>query len=105
MRVLTDEIFGTRVEVGEIAPPTAGDADFLTRCFRVIYDQRVGTSVGGGHKACGASAKDEGVDLHVPQVAQACRFGKCGSLRRGYLRQDDTVRGAQFAVEFLVYMR
>ena len=50
------------MQIGEIAPPTAGDADFLACCLGMIDDQDIGAGMGGTHHAGSARAEDEGGD-------------------------------------------
>jgi hypothetical protein len=56
MRVFAEEVLGRAIHIGEVAAPAAGDADFLTRFFSVIDDERVWPCLGGAHKASGACA-------------------------------------------------
>src|SRR5262249_37809726 len=39
MRIARDELFRRAVEIGEIAPPAAGDADLLRRFFGMVDDE------------------------------------------------------------------
>ena len=65
MRVLRQVVFRGDVQIGEIATPAAGDADFLTRRFGVVNHQAVATCMGGTHHASSASAKNHGVYIHA----------------------------------------
>ncbi len=65
MRIGRQEIVRAAMQVGEIAAPAAGDADFLARFFGLINDQRVRPRMGRAHHAGGTGTEDESVDLHV----------------------------------------
>ena len=53
MRVLAQKVFGRAVDIGKVAPPPAGDADFLARCLGMIDDQHISAHMGRAHHACG----------------------------------------------------
>jgi len=59
VRILREEIFRTDVAIGEIAAPTAGDANALADLFHVIDEQHAqatATGLRGAHHAGSAGA-------------------------------------------------
>ena len=56
MRVFREEILWARVDIGEVATPTAGYADFLAWVFGVIEHQRARTRMDRAHHTSGACA-------------------------------------------------
>jgi hypothetical protein len=64
MRVLGNEILWASVDIGEIAAPTAGDADFLPWVLCVIQNQCVAARVDRAHHAGGAGPKNNRIPHH-----------------------------------------
>ena len=82
MRVPPQEALEPDVEIGEIAPSAARDADLLAGCLRVIDDERVRPGMGSAHHAGGAGAEDQGLDFHRLPLTTGPRLGQgAGSVR------------------------
>ena len=64
MGVFGEEVFRPGIEIGEVAAPTAGNADLFTRRLGMIQHENARPGMGGAHHAGGAGAKDQRVDLH-----------------------------------------
>jgi hypothetical protein len=66
MRVLRQKLFGAGMNIGEIASPAAGDADFLASGLGVIDEQNSSpapSGFGGAEHASSACADDQGVEI------------------------------------------
>lgn len=60
------EVFGTGVEIGEVAAASSGDEDLFASAFGVIQDSDgVASAAGleGAHEASGPCAEDEDVEM------------------------------------------
>lgn len=78
VRVFGEEVFGAGVEVGEVAPASAGDEDFLAGEVCVVEqgDAAAATSgFDGAHQTGGACSDDEDVDLALVHGAPRCCSG------------------------------
>jgi hypothetical protein len=76
MRVLRQVIRGLCIEIGEIAPTTARDADLLARGACVVDDQNARSRMGRAHHAGRAGAKDDRLILHLRRLARIAAVGK-----------------------------
>jgi len=76
MRVLGQEVRGLCIHIGEIAAPTARNADFLACFLGVIHNKYPSTRVGGTHQARGACANDDRIPIHIGGVPLSWRESK-----------------------------
>ena len=66
MRVVRQEAFGRRPEIGEVAAPPAGYQDFGARLIGVFKQQNLAATLPSSqraHQPCRASAKNDGVEI------------------------------------------
>ena len=86
MRVVADEVplrgADIQVAVGEVAAPTARDADFLRDFLAVVQHQHVKPTLSGDsstEQACGTGANDDGIEmLHGRQCMRGCCAERVG---------------------------
>ena len=79
MGILAQETLRRAVEVREIAAAPAGDADLLTRRFRVIDDQDAPARMGGTHHAGSPGSDDHRIELHGAALAPGGPRGQAGA--------------------------
>jgi hypothetical protein len=63
-RIIREEVFPARVDVGEVAAAAAGDADFLARLFGMVDDEDTAPSPARrqrAEKTSAARANDDGI--------------------------------------------
>jgi hypothetical protein len=76
MRILRQKGMRRAMQVGEIAPPTAGDPYFLARGPRVIDQQNRSARVCCAHHPRGSGSYDRDIDLHGRLVTRNSQYCK-----------------------------
>ena len=81
MRILRQIAIGTAIEIGEIATPAAGDADFFRDFLAMVQDQNAAAALArldGAHQSGRAGPQNQDIGFHGTTVHENRQRLKAG---------------------------